>query len=85
MYSSVNQVQEISWAEIRQVIKTKGIGQAMLLLPLLFASSGASNQLHSMPGAEFRKVLQIFNVSKSRIFEKTEIFKKSKFSKNRIL
>ena len=63
MYSSVNQVQEISWAEIRQVIKTKGIGQAMLLLPLLFASSGASNQLHSMPGAEFRKVSQILKVS----------------------
>ena len=67
MYSSVNQVQEISWAEIRQVVKTKGVGQAMLLLPLLFASSGASNQLHSMPGAEFRKVLQLFRTFSSHI------------------
>ena len=30
--------QSVSWAEIREVIRSKGIGQAMLLLPLLFAS-----------------------------------------------
>jgi len=50
--------QTVSWSEMRQVVRSKGVGQAMLLLPLLFASSGASNQLHSMPGAEFRVARQ---------------------------
>ena len=72
MYSSPSTVQKVTWEEVRQVIKQKGLGQAMLLLPLLFASSvrsknfhfflnfskGASSQLHSMPGAEFRVAKQ---------------------------
>ena len=39
MYSSPSTVQKVTWEEVRQVIKQKGLGQAMLLLPLLFASS----------------------------------------------
>jgi len=54
MYMSESTVQTISWAEIKNVIRTKGIGPAMLLLPLLLASNEASQQLHAMPGGEFR-------------------------------
>jgi len=39
MYFQENQIQSISWGEIKNVIKTKGIGPAMLLIPLLLASS----------------------------------------------
>jgi len=54
MYQSETTTQNISWDDIKKVIKEKGYGQAMMLLPLLFASSEASHQLHQMPGAEFR-------------------------------
>ena len=39
MYQSETATQNISWDDIKKVIKEKGYGQAMMLLPLLFASS----------------------------------------------
>ena len=39
MYQSETTTQNISWDDIKKVIKEKGYGQAMMLLPLLFASS----------------------------------------------
>ena len=39
MYQSETATQNISWDDIKKVIKEKGYGQAMMLLPLLFADS----------------------------------------------
>ena len=48
MYMSESTVQTISWAEIKNVIRTKGIGPAMLLLPLLLASNEVNIQINKI-------------------------------------
>ena len=39
MYQSETTTQTVKWDDIKRVINEKGYGQAMMLLPLLFASS----------------------------------------------
>ena len=45
MYQSETTTQNISWDDIKKVIKEKGYGQAMMLLPLLFASSEVNSDI----------------------------------------